>query len=87
MYTEKSLELDVQSSLSRQITSLSDAIVEEENDLVIDENKIEKNFPNMYVSIINYKGEVQWGKTPEGNNVDSKQSMAPRLNRTREVLS
>ncbi len=78
MYAEKSLELDVRSSLSRQINSLSDAIVEEENDLVIDEDKIEKNFPNMYVSIINYNGEVQWGKTPEGDNVDSKQSMAPR---------
>lgn len=78
LYTSKSFELDVRSSLSRQINSLSDAIVEENNDLVIDENKIEKNYSNMYVAIINYNGKVEWGSTPEGSSVDGKRSIAPK---------
>lgn len=77
LYITQSVELDIRSSLSRQITSLSDNIVSNNGTLSIEESKIEKKYPDMYIVIINSKGNVIWGSAPDGVRIDTKRSFAP----------
>lgn len=77
LYVTQSAELDIRSSLSRQVSSLSDNIISENGKLSFDENKIEKRFPDMYIAIINGEGKVISGSVPEGVKPDPVRSMAP----------
>ena len=77
LYISKSVDLDVRRSLSRQVNSLSNAIIKERNRLSIDEDKIEKQYPDMYIAIISENGEVIWGSVPDGISIDAKKSIAP----------
>lgn len=77
LYIKRSVELDIRSSLSRQVTSLSEAIVSDNGSLRVDESKIEKKYPDMYIAVIDGQGNVIWGSIPEGLNVDKNRSMAP----------
>lgn len=77
LYISKSVDLDVRSSLSRQVNSLSDAIIKDRNRLSIDKTKIEKQYPDMYIAIISENGEVIWGYVPDGIGIDTKKSIAP----------
>lgn len=77
LYITQSVELDIRSSLSRQVTSLSEAIVSDHGVLSVDERKIEKKYPDMYIAIIDGKGNVIWGSAPEGVRIDSNRSIAP----------
>lgn len=77
LYITQSVELDIRSSLSRQVTSLSDNIVSDNGALSIDESKIEKKYPDMYIVIIDDKGSVVWGTVPDGVRIDTKRSFAP----------
>ncbi|MCM1315820.1 MAG: HAMP domain-containing histidine kinase [Muribaculaceae bacterium] len=77
LYITQSVELDIRSSLSRQVTSLSDNIVSNNGVLSIDESKIEKKYPDMYIVIIDGKGNVIWGSAPDGVSIDTNRSIAP----------
>lgn len=77
LYITKAVELDIRSSLSRQVTSLSEAIVSDNGALSVDERKIEKKYPDMYIAIIDGNGNVIWGSAPEGVVIDTKRSFAP----------
>ena len=77
LYISKSVDLDVRRSLSRQVNSLSDAIIKDRNRLSIDEKKIEKQYPDMYIAIISENGEVMWGCVPDGIIIDTRKSIAP----------
>ncbi|MDE5582723.1 MAG: HAMP domain-containing histidine kinase [Ruminococcus sp.] len=77
LYINQSVELDIRSSLSRQVTSLSDSIVSNNGVLSVDESKIEKKYPDMYIVIIDDKGNVIWGSAPNGVSIDTNRSIAP----------
>lgn len=77
LYISKSVDLDVRSSLSRQVNSLSDAIIKDRNRLSIDEDKIEKLYPDMYIAIISENGKVICGSVPDGISIDIQKSVAP----------
>lgn len=77
LYITQSVELDIRSSLSRQVTSLSDNIVSDNGALSIDESKIEKKYPDMYIVIIDDKGNVIWGDAPDRVRIDAERSLAP----------
>ena len=77
LYINQSVELDIRSSLSRQVTSLSDNIVRNNGVLSVDESKIEKKYPDMYIVIIDSKGNVIWGSAPDGVRIDTNRSIAP----------
>ena len=77
LYITQSVELDIRSSLSRQITSLSEAIVSNNGTLSVDENKIERKYSDMYIAIVDGKGNVIWGSVPEAVSIDTKRSFAP----------
>ena len=77
LYITQSVELDIRSSLSRQVTSLSEAIVSDNGVLSVDESKIEKKYPDMYIAIIDGKGNVIWGSAPDGVSIDTNRSIAP----------
>lgn len=77
LYITQSVELDIRSSLSRQVTSLSEAIVSDNGVLSVDESKIEKKYPDMYIAIIDDKGSVIWGSAPSGVSIDTDRSIAP----------
>lgn len=76
-YINQSVELDIRSSLSRQITSLSEKIVSRHGSLSIDESQIEKKYPDMYIAIIDGEGNILWGTVPENVEIDTKRSFAP----------
>ncbi|MCM1222102.1 MAG: HAMP domain-containing histidine kinase [Lachnospiraceae bacterium] len=77
LYINQSVELDIRSSLSRQVSSLSEAIVSNNGVLSVDESKIEKKYPDMYIAIVDSNGNVIWGSAPDGVSIDTKRSMAP----------
>ncbi len=77
LYITQSVELAVRSSLSRQITSLSEHIVSDHGKLRVDESKIEKKYPDMYIVVIDGKGNVLWGSAPDGVRIDTKRAFAP----------
>lgn len=77
LYITQSVGLDIRSSLSRQVTSLSDNIVSNNGTLSIDESKIEKKYPDMYIVIIDDKGNIIWGSAPDGVRIDAERSLAP----------
>lgn len=77
LYITQSVELDIRSSLSRQVTSLSDNIISNNGVLSVDESKIEKKYPDMYIVIIDDKGNVIWGSAPDGVRIDTNRSIAP----------
>lgn len=77
LYITQSVELDIRSSLSRQVTSLSEAIVSDNGVLSVDESKIEKKYPDMYIAIIDDKGNIILGSAPDGVNIDTNRSIAP----------
>ncbi len=76
-YITQSVELDIRSSLSRQVTSLSENIMLHDGTLDIDESKIEKKYPDMHIVIIDSQGNVIWGAAPGGVRIDNKRSLAP----------
>ena len=69
LYISQSVELDIRSSLSRQVTSLSENIINYHGSLRIDESKIEKQYPNMYIAVIDGKGNILWGSVPDGVSI------------------
>ncbi len=77
LYITQTVELDIRSSLSRQVTSLSENFVNDDGTLNVDESKIEKKYPDMYIIIIDSKGNVIWGAAPDGVKIDNKRSLAP----------
>ena len=77
LYITQSVELDIRSSLSRQVTSLSENITSNNGMLNVDENKIEKKYPDMHIIVIDGKGNVLWGLPPKGVKIDTKRSLAP----------
>lgn len=77
LYITQSVELDIRSSLTRQVSSLSEAIVSNNGVLSFDENKIEKKYPDMYIAIVDGKGNVICGSVPDGVSIDTKRSIAP----------
>lgn len=77
LYITQSVELDIRSSLSRQVTSLSDNIVSDHGTLRVDESKIEKKYPDMYIVIMDGRGNIIWGSVPDGVSMDTKRSLAP----------
>lgn len=77
LYINRSAELDIRSSLSRQVTSLSENIVNQNGKLSVDESKIEKQYPDMYIVIVDSEGNEIWGSAPEGVNISPERSLAP----------
>lgn len=77
LYITQSVELDVRSSLSRQVTSLSEAIVRDKDRFRVDESKIEKKYPDMYIAVIDENSNVVCGSAPNGVSIDTKKSIAP----------
>lgn len=77
LYITQSVELDIRSSLSRQVNSLSENIVSDNGVFSIDESKIEKRYPNMYILIIDDNGNVIWGTSPKGVSINPNRSIAP----------
>lgn len=77
LYITQTVEPDIRSSLSRQVTSLSENFVNDDGTLNVDESKIEKKYPDMYIIIIDSKGNVIWGAAPDGVKIDNKRSLAP----------
>lgn len=77
LYITQSVELDIRSSLSRQVTSLSENITSNNGMLNVDENKIEKKYPDMHIIVIDGKGNVLWGLPPDGVEINPKRSLAP----------
>ena len=77
LYISQSVELDIRSSLTRQVTSLSDNIVSKNGTLSIDESKIERKYPDMYTVIIDGNGNVVWGSVPDGVRINKKRAFAP----------
>ncbi|MDE6833277.1 MAG: hypothetical protein K2J39_03370, partial [Ruminococcus sp.] len=77
LYITQSVELDIRSSLTRQVTSLSDNIVNDNGVLSVDESKIEKKYSDMYIVIIDDKGNIIWGSVPDGVRIDKKRAFAP----------
>ena len=52
LYINQSVELDIRSSLIRQVTSLSDNIVNDNGILSVDESRIDKKYADMYMYLI-----------------------------------
>ncbi|MCR4888690.1 MAG: HAMP domain-containing histidine kinase [Ruminococcus sp.] len=77
LYINQSAELDIRSSLSRQVTSLSENIVNRNGNLRVDESKIEKQYPDMYIVIVDSEGNAIWGSAPEGVDISPERSLAP----------
>ena len=77
LYISQSMELDIRSSLTRQVTSLSDNILNNNGKISIDENKIEKKYSDMYIVIIDGNGTIIWGSAPDGVRIDKKRAFAP----------
>lgn len=77
LYISQSMELDIRSSLTRQVTSLSDNILNNNGKISIDENKIEKKYSDMYIVIIDGNGAIIWGSAPDGVRIDKKRAFAP----------
>ncbi|MDE6671185.1 MAG: HAMP domain-containing histidine kinase [Ruminococcus sp.] len=77
LYISQSMELDIRSSLTRQVTSLSDNILNNNGKISIDENKIEKKYSDMYIVIIDGNGSIIWGSAPDGIRIDKKRAFAP----------
>ncbi len=86
LYISQSVELDIRSSLSRQVNSLSENIVSDHGTLSIDESKIVKKYPDMYIAIIDNNGNVVLGTVPDGVNVDTHRSTAPAKTIAGDVL-
>ncbi len=84
LYITQTVELDIRSSLSRQVTSLSENIVGDDGTFRIDESKIEKKYPDMYIVILDENGTVVWGSPPDGVPIDRKRSLAPAKVTTEE---
>ena len=85
LYISQSVELDIRSSLSRQVTSLSENIINYHGSLRIDESKIEKQYPNMYIAVIDGKGNILWGSVPDGVSIDTQRAIAPAETKAEEI--
>ena len=85
LYISQSVELDIRSSLSRQVTSLSENIINYHGSLRIDESKIEKQYPNMYIAVIDGKGNILWGSVPDGVSIDTHRAIAPAKIEAKEI--
>lgn len=85
LYINQSVELDIRSSLSRQVTSLSEAIVSQHGVISVDESKIEKKYPDMYIAMIDGSGNVIWGSVPDDVSIDLNRSIAPAKIRIGDV--
>ena len=77
LYINQSVELDIRSSLSRQMSSLSENIVRVYGTPRVDESKIEKRYPDMHIVILDGEGNAVWGAPPEGIEIDTERSFAP----------
>ncbi len=77
LYINQSVELDIRSSLTRQVTSLSDNIVNDNGILSVDESRIDKKYADMYIVIIDGKRNVIWGSAPDGVKINPKRAFAP----------
>ncbi len=77
LYITQSVELDIRSSLTQQVTSLSENIVNDNGILSVNESRIKKKYSDMYIVIIDDKGDIIWGSVPDGVQIDKKRAFAP----------
>ena len=85
LYISQSVELDIRSSLTRQVTSLSENIISSDVVISIDETRIDRKYSDMYIVILGGDGNIIWGSVPDGVRINKKRAFAPEKITTGKV--